>query len=160
MPWTAGNALQSCKCEIASIHKIGSGTNWIKFLTTLRDPSNDSNILTNILFPNISFFWQQLKFCSLSHLKNPARVNCRVKIMLEFCWFCYLRSPTKFQTPTIINSGRSRVPVGGGVYKVIIVSNPIRLRLGCGWVVLSGGFLTIDSGCIEALFLVWVLTIC
>ena len=43
----------------------------------------------------------------------------------------------KFQTPRIIISGRSRVPGGvggvvGGVCKVIIMSNPTRLRLGYG----------------------------
>ena len=41
----------------------------------------------------------------------------------------------KFQAPRIIISGRSGVCVGGGwwgVCKVIIVSNPTRLRLGYG----------------------------
>ena len=51
----------------------------------------------------------------------------------------------KFQTSRTILSGRIRVPVvGGGVVgggcKVIIVSNPTRLRLGCGSVVVRLGF--------------------
>ena len=67
----------------------------------------------------------------------PIPENTRVKIVLDSCLFCLVRSPTKFQTPRIIISGRSRVPVGGvvgggGGCKVIIVSNPTRLWLGCG----------------------------
>ena len=51
----------------------------------------------------------------------------------------------KFQISRTILSGRIRVPVVGwggwwGVCKVIIVSNPTRLRLGCGWVVVRLGF--------------------
>ena len=56
-----------------------------------------------------------------------------------------VRSLTKFQTPRIIISGRSRVPVGGGGVgggwcKVIIVSNPTLVRLSCVVLWLGWGF--------------------
>ena len=41
--------------------------------------------------------------------------NSRVKIVLGCCLLCLVRLPTKFQTPRIIISGRSRVPGGGWV---------------------------------------------
>ena len=64
---------------------------------------------------------------------TPPPENSRVKIVLGCCLFCLVRLPAKFQTPRIIYSGRSSS--GGVVCKVIIMSNPTRLRLGCGWVV-------------------------
>ena len=46
----------------------------------------------------------------------PPPAYSRVKIVLDCCQFCLLRSPTKFLTPRIIISGRSRVcVVVGGV---------------------------------------------
>ena len=68
--------------------------------------------------------------------------NSRVKIVMDCCQFGLVRSPSKFQTPRIIITGRSRVPGGGGWWwcKVIIVSNPTRFRLDCGWVVVRLGF--------------------
>ena len=58
-----------------------------------------------------------------------------------------VKSPTKLKTPRVIISGRSRVPVVVGwvvvvvgVCKVVILSNPTRLRLGCGEVVVRLGF--------------------
>ena len=44
----------------------------------------------------------------------PLPENSRVKIVLDCCLFCLLTLPTKFQTPRIIISGRSRVCVVGG----------------------------------------------
>ena len=44
---------------------------------------------------------------------NPPPENNRVKIVLGCCLFCLLTLPTKFQTPRIIISGRSRVCVVG-----------------------------------------------
>ena len=46
---------------------------------------------------------------------TPPTENIRVKIVLGCCLLCLVRLPTKFQTPRIIISGRSRVPVVGGV---------------------------------------------
>ena len=46
---------------------------------------------------------------------TPPPDNSRVKIVLGCCYLCLLTLPTKFQTPRIIISGRSRVCVGGGV---------------------------------------------
>ena len=46
---------------------------------------------------------------------TPPPENSRVKIVLDCCYLCLVRSPRKFQTPRIIISGRSRVPGGGGV---------------------------------------------
>ena len=40
---------------------------------------------------------------------TPPPENIRVKIVLGCCLFCLVRLPTKFQTPRIIISGRSRV---------------------------------------------------
>ena len=45
---------------------------------------------------------------------TPPPESSRVKIVLGCCWYCCMRSPTKFQTPRIIISGRTRVPGGGG----------------------------------------------
>ena len=100
-------------------------------------------------------FWIQKKIC----LKKTGRVNprwriydppplenSRVKILLYCCLFGLVKSPTKFQTPRIIISGRSRVPGWWGGCKVIIVSNPTRLRLGYGWVVVRLGFWQLTCG--------------
>ena len=53
---------------------------------------------------------------------------------------CTWQVAPPFQTSRTILSGRIRVPGGGWVWKVIIVSNPTRLRLGYGWVVVRLGF--------------------
>ena len=46
--------------------------------------------------------------------------NSRVKFVLGCSQFCFVRSPTKFQTYRIILSGRSRVPVGWGGWWVVV----------------------------------------
>ena len=45
---------------------------------------------------------------------DPPPENSRVKIVMDCCQFGLVRSPSKFQTPRIILSGRIRVPVGWG----------------------------------------------
>ena len=44
-----------------------------------------------------------------------AELGNRVKIVFDCCQFCLVRSPTTFKTPTIIISGRSRIPGWGWV---------------------------------------------
>ena len=65
--------------------------------------------------------------------------NSRVKIVLDCCYFCLVRSHTKFQIARITISGRSRVP--GGVGGVVGVQSDnrvkpnqvkVRLWLSCG----------------------------
>ena len=67
--------------------------------------------------------WIRLFFCLKKQVgltqgggyMTPPPENSRVKIVLDCYKFSLVRSPTKFQTPRIIISCRSRVPVVGGV---------------------------------------------
>ena len=65
------------------------------------------------IFGSIFFYFCSQNFCLERVNPPPRKKNSRVKIVLGCCYFCWVRSPTKFQTPRIILSGRSRVPVGG-----------------------------------------------
>ena len=88
----------------------------------------------------VGLFFQ--KKWGTNKIKSVSTYPWNVKWILLFSNFDFhILSPP----PTrIIISGRSRVPGGGvvvvGWCEVIIVSNPTRLRLGYGWVVVRLGF--------------------